>query len=50
MSIPLQTFRRLNAQITVFYLQNLMHTVLIVETVPTTRQTRSFVDFDEKGP
>jgi hypothetical protein len=44
----LEIFRRLNAQITTSHAQNTGHAVSSVETSPTTRKTRSFVDFDEK--
>jgi hypothetical protein len=46
-AIPLEIFRRLNAQSTIRYAQKTVHAVLHVETSPTTRKTRSFVDFDE---
>jgi hypothetical protein len=47
-SFPIEIFRRLNAQITAFYVENIVHAVLSFETSPTTRKTRSFVDFNEK--
>jgi hypothetical protein len=47
-SIPLEIFRRINVRISAFYLQNIVHALLSVVTNPTTRTTRSFVDFDEK--
>jgi hypothetical protein len=46
--MPLELFRRLNDQITEFYTQNAVHAVPSVETIPTTRETRSYVDFVEK--
>jgi hypothetical protein len=49
-SFPGEIFRRLNAPMTVFYPQNIMHAVWIVATGPTTRQTLSFVAFNEKRP
>jgi hypothetical protein len=47
-SFPIEIFRRLNAQITAFYVQNIAHVVLCVDTSPTTRKTPSFVDFDQQ--
>jgi hypothetical protein len=41
----ISTFKRRNYCI---YAQNIVHVVLSVETSPTTRETRSFVDFKEK--
>jgi hypothetical protein len=47
-SIPVEIFRRLTAEVTVFYSQNIVRAVLSGETIPTTPQTRSFFDFDEQ--
>jgi hypothetical protein len=47
-SFPIEIFPRLNAQITAFYALNIAHAVLSVETSPTTRETRSFFDFNGK--
>jgi hypothetical protein len=44
----LELFRRLNAQVTAFYVLNIVHAVLSFEPSPTPRKTRSFVDFNEK--
>jgi hypothetical protein len=41
----MEIFRRLNAQITAFDAQNIVHDVLSVETRPTTRKMRTFVVF-----
>jgi hypothetical protein len=49
-SFRIEIFRRLNAQITAIYAQNIVHAVLSVETSPTTRETRSFFDCNEKWP
>jgi hypothetical protein len=47
-SFAMEIFRRLNAQITAFDAQNIVHDVLSVETRPTIRTMRPFVDFVEK--
>jgi hypothetical protein len=47
-AMPLELFRRLNAQITAAYTQNAVHAVPSVETIPKIRETLSFVDFVEK--
>jgi hypothetical protein len=47
-SFLIEIFRCLNAANTAFYAQNIAHVVLSVDTSPTTRKTRSFVDFDQK--
>jgi hypothetical protein len=44
----LEIFRRLNDKITALYAQNIVHSVVSVEISPTTRETRSFVDLNEK--
>jgi hypothetical protein len=44
----MEIFRCLNAQITAFDAQNIVHTVLSLETNPTTRKTPQLVDFDAK--
>jgi hypothetical protein len=49
-SIPIEIFRRISAQITPSYGQHIVHAVLSVETNPTPRKTRSFVDFVEEWP
>jgi hypothetical protein len=38
-SLPIEIFRRVNAQTTAFHAQNIVHTVLGLQTSPTTRQT-----------
>jgi hypothetical protein len=50
MSIPFEIFRRSNAQITSFYMQNIVHAVVIVEGCARTRNTRSCFDCDETWP
>jgi hypothetical protein len=47
-SVPFEIFRRLNAQITAFYAQNIVHALLSVEASPTTRKTRPFLILDKK--
>jgi hypothetical protein len=47
-AMPLELFRRINAQISEFYPQNAVHPLQSIETIPKTRETRSFVDFNEK--
>jgi hypothetical protein len=47
-SLPIEIFRRLNAQITAFDAQNIVHDVLSLETRPTTRKMRTRVVFVEK--
>jgi hypothetical protein len=46
--LPIEMLRRVNAHITAFYAQNILHAVLCVAAISTTPKTRSFVDFDEK--
>jgi hypothetical protein len=46
--LPIEIFRRLNAQITAFDAQNIVHDILSLETRPGTRTMRTFVDFVEK--
>jgi hypothetical protein len=44
----LERVRRLNDQITACSAQNIVRALLSVETIPTTRKTRPFVDLDKK--
>jgi hypothetical protein len=46
--LPIEIFRRLNAQITAFQAPNIVRAVLCVGASSATRKTRSFVDLDEK--
>jgi hypothetical protein len=46
--LPIEIFRRVNAQISAFYAQNIVRAVLSLETGPTTRKMRTFVVFVEK--
>jgi hypothetical protein len=47
-SLPIEIFRRANAETTAFKAQIIVHTVVSMETNPTTRKTPQFFDFDEK--
>jgi hypothetical protein len=47
---PLDIFRRLKVQIIPLNTNNIAHATISVETNPTTRITRSFVDFDQQRP
>jgi hypothetical protein len=46
-SFLIEIFRRLNALSTTIYAANAMHADFIIETSPATRQTQSFVDYNE---
>jgi hypothetical protein len=48
--LSIEIFRRLNAQITAFDAQNIVHDLLSLETSPTIRKMRLFVDYVEKWP
>jgi hypothetical protein len=48
-SFLIEIFRRLNALSTPFYAANAVHTDFSVETSPATRQTQSFVDYNENS-
>jgi hypothetical protein len=46
-TLPIEIFRRLSAQITAFDAQKFVHDVFSLETRPTTRKMRTFVVFVE---
>jgi hypothetical protein len=47
-SFAMEIFGRLNVQITAFDAQNIVHDLLSLETSPTIRKMRPFVDYVEK--
>jgi hypothetical protein len=49
-SFPLERVRRTNAHITAFYAQSIVHALFSVETSPTARKMRPFVDLYKKWP
>ena len=46
-SLPLQIFRCFNALFTALCVRNVVRVLYVVETSPETRESQSFVDFDE---